>query len=350
MIILDLPKVQFILNFFLIINSDDPRDATIKMLVRALVKRNVFLLSFTLLSFLPNNVIFFFKLIIGFSFMDSIDWFNYLILAIMSFNGCYSFLIIISDPYMKKFFKSYFNFFEFLRAHKKHNEINKLSDLVELINNNHENNECDLNKNFLLSKISDYNYANIYLKSDNQEMKYLNKKDFETTTNPFNGNLSQSDNNFHIGKNANQNLNFHHNVGNEKNEIVHEDNKIPEKDNQNFRLNTKIGLNSDNPNDVIQKYSSPSMSSLKNKNINFINIKLINRENNNNSEHNFLTGSNDIFYKKDSDGNLSFNNKKNDNNSVEGLSSCSYESANFTSNKRLNRSQIRGNRGKDIKN
>ena len=70
---------------------------------------------------------------------------------------------------MKKFFNSYYEYFKFWKFFHHQNEINKLSDLVNLI----EKNELDLSKHLLLSKISDYNYANIYLKSDQVEIKKL---------------------------------------------------------------------------------------------------------------------------------------------------------------------------------
>ena len=145
------------------------RDATIKILVGELVKRNVFLLSYTLFSFLPNNLIFFLKYFFGADFLNTWSYLNYIIISIISFNACYSFLIIVSDPYMKKFFKQYYNFFRFFRSNNKTNNISKLSDLIELVKDDGH----DLTKNFLINKTFDYNYANIYLKTDQKEMNYL---------------------------------------------------------------------------------------------------------------------------------------------------------------------------------
>jgi len=86
---------------------------------------------------------------------------------------------------MKKFFIHYYNFFNLIKGNntKSQNEISKLSDLIQMI----KDDSHDLTRTFLLSKNSDYNYANIYLKTEQQEMSNLpNRKSTNITINSFN--------------------------------------------------------------------------------------------------------------------------------------------------------------------
>jgi len=80
---------------------------------------------------------------------------------------------------MKKFFRPYYNLLNLFKGNNKANEVNKLGDLIEMVKDDGH----DLTLNFLKTKNADYNYANIYLKTDIQEMKFLatpnNSNDFE---------------------------------------------------------------------------------------------------------------------------------------------------------------------------
>jgi len=97
---------------------------------------------------------------------------------------------------MKKFFTPYYNLFNIFKINNKAKEISKLSDLIKLVKD--EGN--DLTRNFLLNKTFDYNYANIYLKTEQQEMKYLPNKNNRTSD--F-GNVDI----FSFKKDSNDNLN-----------------------------------------------------------------------------------------------------------------------------------------------
>lgn len=277
------------------------------MLVRELVKRNVFLLSYTLFSFLPNTFIFFLKYFFGLDFLNSFNFLNFGIIAIISFNACYSFLIIVSDPYMRKFFKPYYNLLNFLKGNNRTNEVNKLSDLIELV----KDDEHDLNKTLLLSKIADYNYANIYLKSEQQEMKYLpNKKNDFGDVNVFNE------------KESNDNLNKFLNTRRKSKDnnlvLVNNDGKS---NNNNIY---KITIENSDLNWICQN----SNNSLNEKNNIISNSKI----------SQFLLGNqqNEISNKIDKDNisELSFNKKRD--NSIEVASMGSYESAELLTNKKSN--------------
>lgn len=248
-------KLFYSLKIILFI--DDPRDATIKMLVRELVKRNVFLLSYTLFSFLPNNLIFFLKYFFGKDFLNIWNYLNYIMIAIISFNACYSILIIVSDSYMRKFFKPYYNLFNFFKSNNKANKISKLSDLIELVKDDGH----DLTRNFLLNKTVDYNYANIYLRTEQQEMKYL----------PHDKNLTSDFgkvNVFSFKKDSDENLNKLVNTDNNLN-IINQNHKSssnliiePKNDNENYQYkitlqNSELNLVKQNSNNSInEKYNN----------------------------------------------------------------------------------------------
>lgn len=140
--------------------------------------------------------------------------------------------MIISDPYMKKFFKPYYNVFRIIKCNNRSNQISKLSDLIELV----KNDEHDLTRKFLLDKTFDYNYANIYLKTEQQEMNYLPMRDNKSTGC---GNV----NTFSFKKkDSNEIMNITYNSIDYNNENCNEANLIVLSNNENDNMQYKINI------------------------------------------------------------------------------------------------------------
>jgi len=123
---------------------EDPKDIALRRLMNSLIRRNLFHMSYYIIAYLPNNFVF---LITYFFKIPSI--YNYFlihgVILLISFNCCFSILVELTDPFMRKYLKTYyFSRRRYSSSSRSRDSCENFHDLENFLNPLNEANKIEM--------------------------------------------------------------------------------------------------------------------------------------------------------------------------------------------------------------